>query len=255
MPFAGELLWIGFHFNNVLYFDLDTWGRGIRLRRSVGVHPVIGEGARVWVKAIGLQLGDSLVDAEMGIGATAGDGLRGFGQDAQGRGGLVRRRIRPGGGQGWLIPPPAAWPTGNAAGGFGPDAEGMADMPAGMCFGSGFPGIAKGLRTTRRMPGASCPSANVWGRYGRSGFTPERAPIPSLNGRAFGWRARLGQGIGWLAQNPRSRGGPGPRAMVWLSPGCIQGCLTYACRAPQVLRRRIGRNPRPMAIRRPLHRI
>ena len=210
------------------------------------------------MKGIGLQLGDSLVDAEMGIGATAGDGLRGLWppmpRDVAGQwsGDALGLPVDQGMGN---SSPRRRWPTGNAAGGFGPDAEGMADMPAGMCFGSGFPGIAKGLRTTRRMPGASCPSANVWGRYGRSGFTPERAPIPSLNGRAFGWRARLGQGIGWLAQNPRSRGGPGPRAMVWLSPGCIQGCLPYACRAPQVLRRRIGRNPRPMAIRRPLHRI
>ena len=96
---------------------------------------------------------------------------------------LVRRRIRPGGGEGWRNRPPAAWPKGNAAGGFGPDAEGMVDMPAGRCFGDLFLRAGKGLRTTRRMPGASCPSSNVWRWYGRSGFTPKRAPIPASDVR------------------------------------------------------------------------
>ena len=57
--------------------------------------------------------------------------------------------------------PPAAQPNGNAAGGFGPDAEGMGDMPARRCSGNLFPRIAKGLWTTRRTPGPSCLSGNV----------------------------------------------------------------------------------------------
>ena len=237
------------------------WIRGIWVSHGLVRGRSPGERGRrpwIWVKAIGFQLGDSLVDAEMGIGATVSDGLRGsgpFGPDAG------TARDRTGGASGLPVVrdgetgPRRRSPTGTPPGTYGYDVEGMVDMPAGRCFGNLFPRIAKGPRTTRLMLGASCPSANVWRRYGRSGFTPKRAPIPALNGRAFGWRARLGQGIGWLAQNPRSRGGPGPRAMVWLSPGCIQDCRPYACRAPQVLRRRIGRNPRPMAIRRPLHRI
>ena len=32
-PFWWELLWIGFHFDTVLYSDLDTWGRGLCMRR------------------------------------------------------------------------------------------------------------------------------------------------------------------------------------------------------------------------------
>ena len=136
---------------------------------------------------------------------------------------LVRRRIRPGGGEGWRNRPPAAWPKGNAAGGFGPDAEGMVDMPAGRCFGDLFLRAGKGLRTTRRMPGASCPSSNVWRWYGRSGFTPKRAPIPALRGHAFGRRDHFGQAMGWLARKRYSRGGPGPRGMVWLVLRSIQG--------------------------------
>ena len=59
------------------------------------------------------------------------------------------------------------------------------------------------------MPEASCPSLNVWRRDGRSGVTPKRVPIPSLNGRAFERPARFGRGMGWLAQKPGFRVGPG----------------------------------------------
>ena len=49
LAFVGELLWIDFHFDNVLCFDLDTWGWGLRMGLGVrigGAHPVIGAGAR-----------------------------------------------------------------------------------------------------------------------------------------------------------------------------------------------------------------
>ena len=95
-----------------------------------------------------------------------------------------------------VIPPPAARPNGNAAGGFWPDVDGMADMPAGRCFGNLFLRIAKGLGTTRRMPGASGPWANVWGRDGRSGVTPKRGPIPAPTGRP--WQRRPALAKGWL---------------------------------------------------------
>ena len=162
----------------------------------------------------------------MGIGETLSDGLGGsgpFGPDA----GPTRDRAGCASGlpviRGRRNQPPAAVPNGNAAGGFGPDAEGMAGMPAGRCSGNWFLGIAKGLWTTRWMPGASCPSANVWRRYGRSGVTPERAPIPSLNGRAFERPARFGPGMAWLAQRRNSRVGPGLLTMVKLSLRCLQG--------------------------------
>ena len=72
------------------------------------------------------------------------------------------------------------------------------------------------------MPGASGPSANVWGQDGRSGVTPKRAPILTLNGEAFERPARFGQGMGWLAQKPSFRGGPDLREMLRLSLSCIQ---------------------------------
>ena len=76
--------------------------------------------------------------------------------------------------------------------------------------------------------------ANVWGRDGRPGLTPERAPIPVLNGRASGRRDHYGQAMGWLARERSSRVGPGPRAMVGLSMRRIQGwrlpALRYAVR-------------------------
>ena len=133
--------------------------------------------------------------------------------------------------------------------GFWPDAEGAADMPAGRCFGDLFLRIGKGLRTTRRMPGASCPSSNIWRWYGRSGVTPKRAPIPALRGRAFERPARFGRGMGWLARKRYSRVGPGPRAMVWLALRSIQGWRLPALRrgrAPQVFRPGYGRHPQPV---------
>ena len=95
-------------------------------------------------------------------------------------------------------------------------------MPAGRCFGSVSLRIAKGLRTIRRMPGASGASANVWCQEGRWGVTPKRAPFPAA--------ARFGQGMGWLAQERNSPVRPGPWAMVWLSLRCIQDwdCRLYA---------------------------
>ena len=129
--------------------------------------------------------------------------------------------------------------------GRGPDAEGVADMPAGRCSGNLFLGIAKGLWNTRTMPGASCPSSNIWRWYGRSGVTPKRAPIPTGNERAYGRPLRFGQGMGWLARKLSSRAPPGPRAMVWLALRSIQGwrlpALHRGC-APQVIRRRVGRH-------------
>ena len=162
---------------------------------------------------------------------------------------LVRRRIRPGGGEGWRNQPKAAFPVGHAARGFWPDAEGTADMPAGRCSGDLFLRIGKSLRTTRRMPGASGPSANVWGRDGRSGVTPERAPIPALRGLAFGRRDHFGQAMGWLARKRYSRGGPGPRGMVWLVLRSIQGWRLPALRrgrASQVFRSGYDRHPQPV---------
>ena len=94
--------------------------------------------------------------------------------------------------------------------GFWPDAEGAADMPAGRCFGDLFLRIGKGLRTTRRMPGASCPSSNIWRWYGRSGVTPKRAPIPALRGRAFERPARFGRGDGLVGEKTLFACGTGP---------------------------------------------
>ena len=69
-------------------------------------------------------------------------------------------------------------------------------------------------------------------RDGRSGVTPKRVPIPSLNGRAFeSAEPASGRGMGWLAQKPgfacedRARG-----AMVWLSLRSIQGWRLAALR-------------------------
>ena len=66
------------------------------------------------------------------------------------------------------------------------------------------------------------------------GATPKRAPILTLNGHASERPARFGQGMGWFAQKPNSRVGPGSRAMVWLSLTCIQNwrlaALHYAVR-------------------------
>ena len=172
-------------------------GLGVNRWRSPGD---LGRRARVWVKVIGFQLGDSLVDAEMGIGATH-QGCRSLGKGNFAPGGVAQRERRRG---------------------RGPDAEGVADMPDGRCSGNLFLGIAKGLRTTRLMLGASCPSSNVWRRDGRSGGTPKRAPILTRNGRAFGRSARFGQGIGWLARKLSSRVPPCLRVMVRLSLTCIQ---------------------------------
>ena len=121
-------------------------------------------------------------------------------------------------------------PTGTPPRPYGYDVEGMVDMPAGRCFGNLFLGIAKGLRTTRRMPGASCPSSNIWRWYGRSGVTPERAPIPAVNGRAFERPARFGQGMGWLAQKRYSRVGPGLLTIMRLVLRSIQGWRLRALR-------------------------
>ena len=92
------------------------------------------------------------------------------------------------------------------------------------------PGIAKGLRTTRWMPGASCPSANVWGRDGRSVVTPKRAPILAFMGRACGRRDFYEQAMGWLAQERNSRVGPGPWGMVWPVLRTIHGWRLPALR-------------------------
>ena len=112
-------------------------------------------------------------------------------------------------------------------------------MPAGRCSGNLFLGIAKGLGATRRTPGASCPSANLWGRDGRSGVTPKRAPIPTGNERAYGRPLRFGQGMGWLARKLSSRVPPGPRAMVWLALGSIRGWRLPALRLCRETLRRV----------------
>ena len=65
--------------------------------------------------------------------------------------------------------------------GVGTNVECLSDMTTGACFGRVFLRIVKGLRTTRLMPGASRLSAIVSGQDGRSGVTPKRAPILTLN--------------------------------------------------------------------------
>ena len=96
-------------------------------------------------------------------------------------------------------------------------------MPAGRCSGNLFLGIEKGLTGYPVDAGASCPSANVWRRDGRTGVTSKGAPILTRNGRAFGRSARFGQGVGWLARKPSSRVVPGPRTMAKLLLRGIQG--------------------------------
>ena len=155
--------------------------------------------------------------------------------DGRGRppGPLVLRRIWPAGGQGWRNRPPAAWPTGNAAGAFGPMLRVRRDMPAGRCFGDLFLRVGKGLRTTRRMrPEHPVPRQTSGAGMGARGSPRKRALIPAVNGRAFEGPARFGQRMGWLAQKPGSRGGPDPRAMVWLSLRVYSGpaALRYAVR-------------------------
>ena len=157
-------------------------------------------------------------------GATVGDGFQSFGP-------ATHQAWR------WLgtaKPAPGGVAQRERRRGFWPDAEGAADMPAGTCFGDLFLRIGKSLRTTRRMPGASCPSAKVWCQYGNSGVTPKRAAIPALRGHAFGRRDHFGQAMGWLARKRYSRVGPGPRGMVWLVLRSIQGwrlpALRYAVR-------------------------
>ena len=63
------------------------------------------------------QLSYSVGDGEVGIEVTLGDGLLVFGPDDRGRRGLRRRRTRDVGRWESEIPPPAAEPNGNAAGG------------------------------------------------------------------------------------------------------------------------------------------
>ena len=101
-------------------------------------------------------------------------------------------------------------------------------MTTGACFGRVFLRIVEGLRTTRLMPGASRLSAIVSDRDGRSGVTPKRAPIPTLNGRA----------------SER----PGPQAVVKHFLRCIQVWLLPALRyglAPYIFRRRVGGHSQP----------
>ena len=66
-------------------------------------------------------------------------------------------------------------------------------MTTGACFGRVFLRMVKGLRTTRLMPGASRLSAIVSGQDGRSGGTPKRAPILTLNGGVSERQTRFGQ--------------------------------------------------------------
>ena len=67
LALIGELFWIDFHFDTVLYFDLDGWDWGLAWAGMGALTRYRGRRARVWVKAVGLQLGDSLVDVEIEI--------------------------------------------------------------------------------------------------------------------------------------------------------------------------------------------
>ena len=64
------------------------------------------------------------------MGRRSGVGLQGFGPEARGRRGLGRRRIRLAGRPEWEIPPPAAWPNGNAAGACGSNIDGLQSLLA-----------------------------------------------------------------------------------------------------------------------------
>ena len=136
-------------------------------------------------------------------------------------------------------------PVGYAAGGDGSDVEGMADMPAGRCFGDLFLRVAKGLWTTRWTPGASCTSTHLWGRDGHPGVTPERTPIPTLNGRASGRRAHYGPSHGLVGSGTQFACGIGPagdgEAFHEAYSGLATAGLTL-CRAPQVFRPGYGRH-------------
>ena len=132
--------------------------------------------------------------------------------------------------------------------GFWPDAEGMVDVPAGRCFGSGFLRVAKGLRNTRRTPGASCPSANVWGRDGRSFRGEPRAPIPAPIGRP--WQRRPASGKGWVgwredAVPAGDRGRGRWRGFSW-EVFRLAAAGPASCLGAQVLRRQVGRHPQPV---------
>ena len=73
------------------------------------------------------------------------------------------------------------------------------------------------LRLPGRLPGETRSSVTLRGAQGRSGVTPKRAPSSlTLNARPSRRPAHIGQGMGWLAEESISRGGPDPRAMVWL---------------------------------------
>ena len=103
----------------------------------------------------------------------------------------------------------------------------MADMPAGRCSGNLFLWIAKGLWTTRRTPGPSCPSAKVQRQGGRLGVTPKRAPTLTSNGRPSRRRftsTRFGQSMGCSAKKYSWRVRPGPLATVKNCVMGIQGC-------------------------------
>ena len=145
-PFWWELLWIDFHFDTVLYFDLDAWGWGFAWAGMGALTRYRGRRARVWVKAVGLQLGDSVGDVEIeirGRGRRWCLGLWPIIPDVSATGGRACRWL------GIANPAPGGVAHRELLRGYWPDVEGMANMPAGRCFRNLFLRIAKGLGTTR----------------------------------------------------------------------------------------------------------
>ena len=144
-------------------------------------------------EAGGVSLAAFLWDGDIWeFDASISDGLRGVGPVPDGWGVWVGLGGRLGMGNS----APAAWPKGNAAGGLGPDVEGMVDMLAGRCSGTGYPRIAQGLGSPGQRPEHPVPlqtsGAGMGARGSPRNERPYRRGMNALTG------GRPDSGRGWV---------------------------------------------------------
>ena len=198
LAFVGELLWIGFHFDNVLCFDLDTWGWGIRVRWSGGE-----QGALTRYRGRRAGMGES---GRAPIELL----LWGWGREECGDGRGRLPKLWTGDASGLaVVRDGETGPRRRSPRGTPPGALGPMLMIWGACGLEGVPETCSGdsqrsveyPEDSRRILSLGKPL----GQDGRSGGTPKRAPIPTRNGRALERPARFGRGMGWLVQKPSSR--------------------------------------------------
>ena len=123
MPFGGGLLRIHFHFDTVLYSDLDAWGWGLCMRWSGGE-----QGALTRYRGRRAGMGESGRAPIKGLLWGCGNGdlkrrplrLRSPWSGRRGHRGLDRRRIKAAGRWGGGIRPRRRRPTGTPPGALGP---------------------------------------------------------------------------------------------------------------------------------------